>query len=56
MHKSYTLNGNQEALAEDGGLTDAGKVHAVYMALALSVFSLFYIYTPDPAKWLLILT
>ena len=56
MHKSYTLAARREALVDEGRLTIAGKVHAVYMALALGVFSLFYIYTPAPPHSLLILT
>lgn len=56
MHKSYTLAAKHEALTENGKLTAAGQVHAVYMALALGVFSLFYIYTPAPSHSLLVLT
>jgi hypothetical protein len=53
MGWSYTLLDVQEAHVQNHSLTPAGIVHLVYMALALAVFTLLFIFTSNVSQRLL---
>jgi hypothetical protein len=48
MHILYLHSDTPQAHIRNGRLTPAGWGHAWYMAFALSIFVLFYFFTPQP--------
>ncbi len=56
MHALYANAPFPDSLAWQGtGITPAGYVHLAYMGCAFGVLGLFYLCTPNPPPWLVVL-
>ncbi len=54
MHWVWSKGTGTDSLCEDGGLTIAGWMHAIYMAISLTVIVFFYFHTKNINPTLLI--